>query len=476
MTNVTFTVPAGKSFKAGQWALAQSKSVPTAQIYGQIVSYAGTTLVMTPVATGGSGTHSDWTIVLSNSPAAEGYQPPLGIGNVIGPGSAVAGNLPKFADTTGKVLLDTGIQAGALAGRNQLVFGDAGTKSIGAAALADGAAPLPFVGAQPADNLVLSNDGTNPNTDIQISVGRARDQADTTNLQLAGAMLKRINLPWAAGGAVGSPAGVLLSGSSFLASKTYHFWLIGNLGQAATQCSRTSNVATVTVANHGLGVGGTARVTGVGGGFDAVAAITATTTNTISYANGGSNVGATACAGTVDGFDVGATQQDAQGYPSATLPSGWTVKQCIGSVMTSGAAVIYGFMQLGDLFDWTNSKQDVNTSGTQDGAVSLTVPSGLSVLARLGLQITESSGLKAPRARVTALDSTDETVSVTNADVQCSQPQDNAGNSALTSGAAQCLVRTNGSAQVRINVANADGSTTFNANTYGWRDPRRRLF
>src|SRR5215831_8005951 len=51
-------------------------------------------------------------IVLTNSPAAAGYQPPVGSGNVTGPGSSVAGHVATFADTTGKVLQDGGTIVG----------------------------------------------------------------------------------------------------------------------------------------------------------------------------------------------------------------------------------------------------------------------------------------------------------------------------------------------------------------------------
>ena len=37
------------------------------------------------------------------------YTAPPGIGNVVGPGSSVANNLPKFADASGKVLSDSAV-------------------------------------------------------------------------------------------------------------------------------------------------------------------------------------------------------------------------------------------------------------------------------------------------------------------------------------------------------------------------------
>jgi Pectate lyase superfamily protein len=116
----TFATQSGKAFQANQWVLAQETSNSANQMLGQITSYSGGSLVVDVVATGGSGTISDWTIVLTNSPAAAGYQPPVGSGNVTGPGSSVAGHVATFADATGKVLQDGGALAGAI---NLINFG-----------------------------------------------------------------------------------------------------------------------------------------------------------------------------------------------------------------------------------------------------------------------------------------------------------------------------------------------------------------
>lgn len=114
----TFTIPAGKGFLANEWVLATSNADPSNAMFGQITSYAGTSLVLNVVATGGSGTHADWTLGLSNSAATAGRQPPVGTGNVTGPGSAVSGHLAQFADATGKVLADSNLvlPTGALIG------------------------------------------------------------------------------------------------------------------------------------------------------------------------------------------------------------------------------------------------------------------------------------------------------------------------------------------------------------------------
>jgi len=109
----TLTIQTGKAFQVSQWVLIQETSIPANQMLGQVTAYAGTSLTVNVTATGGTGTHADWTIVLTNSPAAAGFQPPVGGGNVTGPGSSTAGHIATFADGTGKVIQDGGAPVGA---------------------------------------------------------------------------------------------------------------------------------------------------------------------------------------------------------------------------------------------------------------------------------------------------------------------------------------------------------------------------
>lgn len=61
--NKTFTVTAGKSFWPGMYLSIADASAPTTNSMGvQVVSYSGTTLVVTVVFTVGSGTIANWTI------------------------------------------------------------------------------------------------------------------------------------------------------------------------------------------------------------------------------------------------------------------------------------------------------------------------------------------------------------------------------------------------------------------------------
>src|SRR6266849_9257349 len=109
----TLTIPPGKAFQVNQWVLIQETSNSTNQMLGQITAYSGTSLTLNVTNTGGSGTHADWTIVLTNSSAAAGYQPPVGTGNVTGPGSSTVGHVATFANTSGTLIQDGGVLVGS---------------------------------------------------------------------------------------------------------------------------------------------------------------------------------------------------------------------------------------------------------------------------------------------------------------------------------------------------------------------------
>lgn len=452
---MNFAVEAGKALLAKQYVLAYSAANPDNCALCKIVSYAGTALDTTAVSIGGAGTVDDWVIVLANSPASAGRVPPLGGGNVTGPGAAVAGNLPTFADATGKVIADSGILPGTLAGRNSLLFGDAGARSISAAAIADGAAPLASIAAQPSDNLTLSNNLTNPTRDINVSPGRVRDLADVTNLQLVATMVKRLDQAWAPGGTAGVPGGACDSGTK-AAGQTWHVYIIGKLGQAITQYSRTSNVATVKVPAHGLGLGGTVRVLGVGAGFDGVAAISAVTTDTISYA---------------DGFDILASNQAVNAYPAPAMPSGWTVKQCLGSVVTDGAANLRAFTQIADTFWWSAPLLDSfgnsftgPANEVLNAAGPYSVPLGVSVIAKANVRNGTSNTF------LYLYSPSDTDLNASNG----SAPLATVGSSAGGNSECQTEFRTDASAQVRISANTAPVGYAISVLSY--RDPRRRLF
>ena len=110
---MAFTVQAGKAFAANQWVIIYETTNPANAMLAQVTTYSGTSLAVNVTAIGGAGTYAAWSIVLTNSAAAAGIQPPVGSGNVTGPGSSTAGHVATFADASGKVLTDGGALIGA---------------------------------------------------------------------------------------------------------------------------------------------------------------------------------------------------------------------------------------------------------------------------------------------------------------------------------------------------------------------------
>jgi hypothetical protein len=468
--NKAFTIQTGKNFAANQWVLAYSQSNTSNVLFGQVVSYAAGILTVNVTATGGSGTPNDWVIVLSNSPAAQGLQPPVGTGNMTGNGSSVSGNFPIYTDASGKNVADSGKAPGTLATRNQLIYGDAGTATIPAVALAPDVMRGPLVG-QPGvgENFLLSNDGTNPTRDIDIGPGRVEDDTFTSKLRLKGMMVKRLDTAWAAGGVTGSPAGGCDAGGVKGTGQTLHAYVIGAMGLSVTQFSRTGNVATLTITGHPLGAGGTIEPQGIGSGFDVGAVITAVTTNTVSFANTGANVGTTACAAIANGFDVLFSRQDVHAYPGPVMPTGFTLKQCLGSVLTDGSANIRPFTQVGDLFFLgTPIGEIVNTAPGDANAHTLTltgVPIGVALLAMMQACLASTGGL----GYLSPLIVPDV------APLGTTSPAYNYGSLQGAGSAAGGVLHilTNSSGQVRYRLSASNPQTIV---TLGWRDPRRRLF
>jgi hypothetical protein len=461
----TFATQSGKDFSVNQWVLIYDA---VAVMLGQITAYAAGSLTVSVVSTSGSGTHADWTIALNNSLAAAGLSPPVGSGNVTGPGTSIAGHAAVFADATGKLLSDSGVPLSTLAGRSQLLYGDAGAASIPESALVPGSAPLPRAGVQPNDNLSLVNDGTNPTRDGRVTAGRCRDDSDVMNLHLLGTMVKRLDQAWASGGAAGSPVGGCDTGTKG-ANQTWHVFLIAKPALAVTSFSRTSNVATLSVAGHGGGVGGTVRTYGLGQSVDALAVITGVTTNTISFASTGADIGVTNVTAFADLFDVLLSQS----YAAPTLPSGWTAKQSLGSFLTDGSNNVRPISQFADEFWFKTPPQDITflTGSSLVSTQALTVPNGLSVQAILNIDlIGQSGGAAAYFSNPSATDMA---------------PQFGGGGAPLSSAAMNAfVVNQEVAAQIRIwtdaarsvHVRPTDASTVIYAVTLGYRDPRRRLF
>ena len=72
--NKTFTTQSGEQYTAGIYLIAVSQANAANFMFGQVVSYAGTSLVIDVQATGGSGTYADWNLSLA------GVRGPAGTG------------------------------------------------------------------------------------------------------------------------------------------------------------------------------------------------------------------------------------------------------------------------------------------------------------------------------------------------------------------------------------------------------------
>lgn len=70
----TFTTQAGKLYQAGDLILAKKTGDATLYVFGPVVSYSGSSLVIDVRDTGGSGTVSAWDIRVSAPPVISSYQ------------------------------------------------------------------------------------------------------------------------------------------------------------------------------------------------------------------------------------------------------------------------------------------------------------------------------------------------------------------------------------------------------------------
>lgn len=76
------------------------------------------------------------------------------------------------------------------------------------------------------DGLILSNDATDPQKDIGISAGIARDGGDAVNMVLSSALIKKLDASWAVGTNQGALDGTESVAGTPDANTWYHIWLI----------------------------------------------------------------------------------------------------------------------------------------------------------------------------------------------------------------------------------------------------------
>lgn len=89
--NKTFTTQSGEQYTAGIFLIAVSAANAANFMFGQVVSYAGSTLTLNVQATGGSGTYADWNLSLAGVRGAPG----TGITDQAVGFTATGGTIPK---------------------------------------------------------------------------------------------------------------------------------------------------------------------------------------------------------------------------------------------------------------------------------------------------------------------------------------------------------------------------------------------
>lgn len=172
------------------------------------------TLVAPVLGTPASGTLTNCT----GLPVASGI-------SGLGTGVATFLATPSSANLAAALTDETGTGAAVFANAPTLTnpvvgtqtAGDNSTKAASTAFVTTAAAFAPGS----IYGLTLSNDGTSPNTKIDIASGKARDIGDTVNMVLTSTLIKDISSSWA----VGSGNGGMDTGS-VAASTWYHVWLI----------------------------------------------------------------------------------------------------------------------------------------------------------------------------------------------------------------------------------------------------------
>lgn len=99
----TFTTQASKQFQVGGFVLIVRTSSPTTYMHGQVTSYSSTSLVVDVSSTAGSGTHTDWTILVSGARGATGSTGPSYVqarSTKTGAYTLVTGDLGNLIDVT----------------------------------------------------------------------------------------------------------------------------------------------------------------------------------------------------------------------------------------------------------------------------------------------------------------------------------------------------------------------------------------
>jgi hypothetical protein len=167
--------------------------------------------------------------------------------------------------------------------------------------------------------------------------------------------------------------------------------------------------------------------------------------------------------GVVDvGFDTSVTAANLVTDHSATA------YRRIGSVLTNGSANIIGFTQVGDEFLWNTVVNDyaVTSPGTSAVTRTLTVPTGVKVLAKHVYASQDSTPVGEVIGLISSLDQSDTVPSTTLFHTQTGATAERA--------SVEVLVRTNISSQVRTRINSSNADIHQKGITLGWIDHRNK--
>ena len=151
-----------------------------------------------------------------------------------------------------------------------------------------------------------------------------------------------------------------------------------------------------------------------------------------------------------------------------TMPTGWTNRRRIGSILTNGSSQIVAFSQIGDLFTWSVPVTDVNATNPGASAVTraLSVPSGVVVCPVVNWMVNNVTTASVALL-VTALDQADTTPTATLCTLAGGGAAANSRSVAVVSS-----VATNTSRQVRTRISASGASDALVGVTLGWIDKR----
>lgn len=155
------------------------------------------------------------------------------------------------------------------------------------------------------------------------------------------------------------------------------------------------------------------------------------------------------------------------------MPGTYTLKRRLGSFKTDGSAHILAFVQDGDLFQWNAIVNDIGATNPGTAAVTrtLSVPSGVNVVALVQLGITTTSGGGVAAALLSDLALTAPTPGTSGfADLSSAY----SGVGGVLNAYVPRQVRTNLSSQIRSQITFSDANVKLTINTIGWIDRRGR--